>query len=557
MKNKSRTSITAKLLVIVLGLLFATISILAYYNEQHFKTSFISYTDEKLELAVYAANDYMLRDYHDKILDKNSIEDEDYHEMMFELSSFVTKTDLKYVYSFVKRDDKILVTSTSVTQDDFTAGNYEEFFEEYDSVSQKVIDAFEKKAVVHEETKDKYGYVRTIMIPFENKYGDVYLVGADIDMKNLESEISNSRMEIILISAVIFIVSTILYLFFSKRVLKRIPIIRNSLEEFFDYMNSKTDEVSMIQMKGNDELNEMADMINKNIELIGANIKKDNQLIKEIASISNGVKRGVFTSTIQKEGNNPALNEVKDIFNDVMIDMQKVLMDILYILKEFSKQNYSCKLQEYDLDGEMGKLIEQMNIFGKDISTNMLNTAYDSLNLDKDSKFTNEYMFELKNKFAEYLKTINNMKDDVSNLYRYSSKSLQKIEVTSKESLLVEKLFINVMDEYKELSSQLKRQDNLEMLEKFDDINHSLISLRKYFDDMLSLNNMSVEIHKRLDEDIEEFEENILSGNNSIDQMQKVSNNLNALSEKMKTKIENAQFNGKDNILMLMNYSDK
>ena len=38
-KNKNRSSITVKLLIIVLGLLISTIAILSYFNEQNQKIS--------------------------------------------------------------------------------------------------------------------------------------------------------------------------------------------------------------------------------------------------------------------------------------------------------------------------------------------------------------------------------------------------------------------------------------------------------------------------------------------------------------------------------------
>lgn len=555
MNNKNKLSITVKLLIIVLGLLFTTISVLTYFNEQNQKNKFMSYTDDKLRLTAYAANDYILQDYHDKVLDKDSINEEEYHNIMLKLSSFVNKIDLLYIYTFIKRDDKVLVTSTSVTKEDFDSDNYEVYFEEYEAVSKELVNSFENKEAFFEETRDSYGYIRTIFIPFENKYGEVYTVGVDIAMDKLESEIAESRQNIIMISLIIFVISAFLYFYFSKKVLGRITVIRDSLEEFFDYMNSKRDTLTKIELSGNDELNEMSNMINKNIELIGTNIKKDNNLIKEISLISSHIKKGTFSKNIQKEANNPALNDMKNIFNDVLLDMQNVMLDILNVLKEFKKQNYNSKLKDYDLDGEVGKVVEQMNIFGKTISNNMLNTAYDSLNLEKDSKFTTDYMYELKKKFGEYLKTTNNVKKDVEHLHRYNSKSLSKIENILKENLFVEKLFLKIVEDFNSISNQVDKDVNIEILDKFDDLTHSFTILQKHFEDLDSLNDMSAKLFDSLTIELNEFEENILTGNNSIDQMQKVSKNLNALSVKMRAQIDNAEFNGKENIMMLMNHS--
>jgi len=557
-----KISITKKLLLLVLGLQFVTIATLTYFNEENERTQYIKQTDEKLRLVVHSANEFVLQEYHDKILDKNSISNQEYMDLMIKLSSLVNKADIQYVYSFIKRKDEIQVTSTSVTQEDFESNNYEYFFDKYASVTQQLRDSFDNKKAFFEETRDKYGYVRTVFIPFVNKYGETYVVGADIEIKELATALMESRKRIILISLVIFVISALLYLFLSNILIRRIPIIRDRLEEFFDYLNSKRDSVTPIKMGGNDELNEMADMINSNIELIATNIKKDNDLIKELASISTEVKNGVFSSRITLEGNNPALNEVKSIFNEVLLNTQHVMLDIFNVIKEFSNQNYNSKLDDYHLDGEMAKLIEQINIFGKTISAYMLNTAYNALNLEKDSKFTNETMYKLTKQFNTYLKEVNKIQETTENLFRHNSKSLQKLESTLKEKEYAEVLISKTSNELKFMvnnsgNSKEVNQSNIKISEMLDDLQHSLTMIAKFMNDLKNINELSISTFDELNNQFKDFEDQIIDGNNSIEHMQKISSNLNDLSAKMREYIENSEFNGKDNITMLMNYSDR
>ena len=546
----------------VLGLQFATIATLTYVNELNERKQYIKQTDEKLRLVVHSANEFVLQGYHDKILDKNSITNQDYMDLMIKLSALVNKADIQYVYSFVKRKDNVLVSSTSVTQEDFESDNYEYFFDKYDSVTKQLKDSFENKKAFFEETNDKYGYVRTVFIPFVNKYGETYVVGADIEIKELATALAESRKRIVIVAVVIFVISAFLYLLLSNILIRRIPIIRDGLEEFFDYLNSKRDSVSPIKMGGNDELNDMADMINNNIELIAKNFKKDNDLIKELASISTEVRSGVFSSRIEIEGNNPALNEVKTIFNEVLLNTQHVMLDIVNVIKEFSKQNYNSKLDEYQLDGEIGKLIEQINIFGKTISAYMLNTAYNALNLEKDSKFTNESMFKLTNQFNIYLKEVSKIQETTENLFRHNSKSLQKIQSTLKEKEYAQTLLNRTSNELKLLLNNASddksaMQSNIKISEMIDDLQHSLTMIAKFMGDLKSINDLGLTTFDELNNQFKDFEDQIVDGSNSIEHMQKVSSNLNDLSEKMREYIENSEFNGKDNITMLMNYSDR
>ena len=561
MKNR-KFSITTKLLLLVIGLQFVTVAINTYFNEKHERAQYIKQVDERLKLVVHSSNEFILQNYHDKILNKDSIKNEEYIKVMMTLSSLAKKANIQYVYSFIKRKDDVLVSSTSVTEEDFENKKYESFFEKYDTVSKQLFNSFEDKKLFFEETHDKYGYVRTVIIPFKNKYGETYIIGADIEIKALETAIMENRKNIIIISLIVFAISAFIYLTLSNIIMRRIPIIRNGLEEFFDYVNSKRDDVTPIKMSGNDELCDMADMINHNINLIATNIKKDNELINEIASISNEVKNGAFSNRIEKDGNNPALNQVKVLINDVLMNTQQVMLDILNVLKEFSKQNYNSKLGNYKLDGEMGKLVEEINNFGKVISDYMLNSAYDALNLKKDSAFTNEIMFKLTNQFNIYLKEINDLQGTTENLYRYNLKSLQKLENTLKETSYADTIINKTANELKLLvngtfSDKETNERNIKISEMLEDIQHSLMMITKYTNDFKTINQQSVKAFEALNGQYSRFEDQISEGNNSIDQLQKVSSNLNELSTKMRKYIENSEFNGKENIIMLMNYSEK
>ena len=562
MKKSRKFGITTKLLFLVIGLQFVTVAINTYFNEQNERAQYIKQVDERLKLVVHASNEFILQDYHDKILNKDSIENEEYINVMMTLSSLAKKANIQYVYSFIKRKDNVLVSATSVTEEDFENKKYELFFEKYDSVTNQLFNSFENEKLFFEETNDKYGYVRTVIIPFKNKYGETYIIGADIEIKALETAIMENRKNIIIISLIVFAISAFIYLTLSNIIMRRIPIIRNGLEEFFDYVNSKRDSVTPIKMSGNDELCDMADMINLNIKLIATNIKKDNELINEIASISNEVKNGAFSNRINKDGNNPALNQVKILINDVLMNTQQVMLDILNVLKEFSKQNYNSKLGNYQLDGEMAKLVEEINIFGKIISEYMLNTAYDALNLKKDSAFTNEIMFKLTNQFNIYLKEINNLQGTTENLYRHNIKSLQKLDNTLKETSYADSIISKTTNELKLLVNSTSSEkeiieSNMKISEMLEDVQHSLMMISKFTNDLKTVNQQSIKTFETLNEQYSEFEEQIAEGNNSIDQMQKVSSNLNELSTKMRKYIENSEFNGKENIIMLMNYSEK
>jgi hypothetical protein len=557
-----RFSITTKLMLLILGLQFVTIGVLTYYNEQNLVKQEYLQADEKLQLVAYAANEFVLQEYHDKILDKNSIPNDAYMEMMIKLSSFVNKADVQYVYSFVKRGDKVLVTSTSVTSEDFDKENYELFFEEYE-VSSDLLKVFTNKRVLTEETNDKYGHVRTIILPFTNKYGETYVVGVDIEINEIQEILYESRKQLLLIAAIIFALTTVVSMLLVRIVISRIPSIKRGLQEFFDYINSKRDGVKPIPLGHHeDEINDMAKMINDNVELIAVNIKKDNDLINEIALLSQEVKRGTFSAHITREGNNPALNEVRDIMNDVVHGMQLVILDILKVLEEFSKQNYTSKLDNYTLDGEMAQLVKQMSIFGKNISDYMLNTAYDALNLEKDSKFLNEYILGLTTRINGYLKELHEIQEVASEVSRNNNKSQQYIVEIEKEKSYAQEILEKLTSEIDEsLETDLDERARLErkmlLQESVEDISHSLVVIEKANEQLKSVLAGNDTTQEFVIQKFEVLEQKVIDNKSAADQTQKVSHNLSELSKRMREYIEKSEFSGKENITILMNYSDK
>lgn len=561
MINKLRSlSITLKLIILVLGLQFATIASLAYLNEKNLVEKEYRQIDEKLRLVGYAVNEFVLHDYHDQILDKHSISEKEYFEVMLKLSAYVNKADVEYVYSFVKRKEEVLFTSTSVTEKDFKIGKYEDFFEKYDKATAKLLNTFEGKDVVYEDAPDDHGNFRSIFIPVTNKYGETYVVGVDITRESIDQIIANTRENILMISLVIFIISSIVSGLLVNTLVRRIPAIKAGLLEFFDYLNSKRRTVNPINMGGGDELSQMAMLINDNVKLIAVNIDKDNELIDEIASISSQVKKGSFSLRIEHEGNNPALNEVKEIMNDVLIDMQYVMLDILKVLKEFSKQNYTCKLDEYTLDGEMAELVEQMNVFGKNISDYMLNTAYDALNLEKDSRFLYDYMQGLLHKINAYLKEVNGMKEILVDLKKNDvliQEGYEKIKDEREYAFDVLAKLNEAVKQGTKLQDRELLANQIKITELISDCEQSLNLICKSNEEGHLLKANAQKSLDTLVNDFERFEMQVKEGKSSVDQTQKVSHNLSELSKRMREYIDKSEFSGKENITNLMNFTER
>ncbi|EDP6311467.1 methyl-accepting chemotaxis protein, partial [Campylobacter jejuni] len=103
------------------------------------------------------------------------------------------------------------------------------------------------------------------------------------------------ELNFILISiAIIVLIAILIILYFCVKniVGSKLPIIVNSLQNFFDFINHKTKNVSTIEVKSNDELGQMGKIINENILATKRGLEQDNQAVKESVETVHVVEGG-------------------------------------------------------------------------------------------------------------------------------------------------------------------------------------------------------------------------------------------------------------------------
>ncbi|MGP1484657.1 MAG: cache domain-containing protein, partial [Campylobacter sp.] len=202
---------------------------------------------------------------------------------------------------------------------------------------------------------------------------DWYLIGEmdkDVLLKDLDTLLQNSL--IIIICALIFgvIISTLL----SKYLLAVILKLKSGLLSFFDFLDHKIDKAEPINIKTNDEFGEMSRLINENILKIEKNKVSENEFIKEARAFVNKIKDGNFVATLDANTNNPALNQLKQTFEDLRVALSDAIcengQEILRLLEKFKSQDFTARLND------KGLMASGINSLGVEIAK-MLQTNLD------------------------------------------------------------------------------------------------------------------------------------------------------------------------------------
>jgi len=210
-----------------------------------------------------------------------------------------------------------------------------------------------------------------------------FIVNAPKD-EYLSSAIFIRNFSMISVFAGLIIIAGIIYLSVKKLNLN-LELISSGLENFFQYLNKKTQTTEPILINSNDEFGQMAKNINENIENIKKSLNEDSQLIENVKDIANNLSEGYINKKIEKSTSTPSLNELKEILNGMIDNLEhqvgKDINKTIEVLENYSNRNFIVSLDENN-SGTIGREINNMS----EMITQMLqNSQADGLNLKSNS----------------------------------------------------------------------------------------------------------------------------------------------------------------------------
>ena len=258
--------------------------------------------------------------------------------------------------------------------------------------SEKIINFYEKK--VTGKAIENIDNMRTIAL-YENKDSDFNVdanfwfaqVTEKINLlKEVEDEMANHLISVIdselgvankemIIFSLLSIFGIALTMILARTIAFTILIdvasVKAGVEEFFAFINFEKDDIRLINVDSKDELGIMAKIINENIENTKVNIQKDRALIADTIRVANSINKGYLNEKIRLDSNNPALNDLKNIINEMLNTLNTNISNILNVLNSYSKLDFRPKLKDNQLEGVIKELETDVTDL-RDVITNML-----------------------------------------------------------------------------------------------------------------------------------------------------------------------------------------
>ena len=109
-----------------------------------------------------------------------------------------------------------------------------------------------------------------------------------------------------------------------SEIMEKISVSKPTLIKLFkdlsakNILNKTKDTVNKINLKSNDEIGQMATVVNKNIEDIESHINEDNCLIDNVKEVVNDVSSGHLEKRIQVTCSTTSLNELRNLINKML-----------------------------------------------------------------------------------------------------------------------------------------------------------------------------------------------------------------------------------------------
>lgn len=248
----------------------------------------------------------------------------------------------------------------------------------------------------------------------------------------------------------------------SKKISLSLDNFTDGLEHFFDFLNYKIDDVELIDNNDSDEFGKMAQKVNENITKTKDNIIKDRELIDETILISDRINKGYIEGKILTVSANPALNELKNILNDMVVSLNQILKNIEEVLISYINLDYRPIVDKNNKEGVIENLIDGINTLGETITNDLIKSKRNGLtlqnsantltaNVDNLTNSSNEAAASLEETAAaleEITSTIINNSDNVSQMAKYASKVTDSANSG-------EELAINTMTSMDEINEQV------------------------------------------------------------------------------------------------------
>jgi len=335
---------------------------------------------------------------------------------------------------------------------DFNDPRYSEEFKSQLVMSPefRLIDRVMKNVIAHpnesvnELEPDYWVAQMTILVDnfkkFETKLIDE-LKGHAIKM---QEQATSALISVISVIVVVIIILVVISVLISKNLISGINSIKDGLIAFFDFLNNKTSKATLLEVKGSDEIGQMATLVNENIKQIEHNLSEQNDFINAANNFVGQIRSGNYTANLDASTTNPALIKLKEAFAQLSSSLKEEIASgskaIFDVLDGFKAQDFTKRVNE------SGRVANGIDLLGAEIS-NMLKANLEQAHLLKEkAEILSNSMQELTNGANSQANSLQESAAAVEQMSSSMNAISQKAQDVTRQSEEIKNIIVIIRD---------------------------------------------------------------------------------------------------------------
>ncbi len=283
-------------------------------------------------------------------------------------------------------------------------------------------------------------------------------------IKTINNEIKKANMNMLILgilSAIGICITLILARKIALEILLDLDSVKKGLTDFFAFINFEKDDIHLEIVDSKDELGIMSKLINENINKTKENLQTDKKLIANTIEVANMINKGHLDTRITVNSNNPSLNELKNIINQMLNTLNSNFESIMKVLSSFSKLDFKPKIENNNLEGIIKKLEDDVNILRDVITVTLVENKKIGLILSQNANTLTKNMNEIanaaNNQAASLEETAASLEEITSNIKNNTETTLKMADYGEKVKHSVsvgQKLASNTAKSMEEINEQ-------------------------------------------------------------------------------------------------------
>ncbi|MEJ2766732.1 methyl-accepting chemotaxis protein [Photobacterium sp. MCCC 1A19761] len=274
-------NLTNKLSASFAGLSLTIILLLSFLSYDFLKESTLQRLNEQLLTAANATDHIVGQQAHNQLENASPA---NYDTVSRRLADFIQASGLDWAYATVKRGNRVYYTYINQTQEELQSGRYQNWYlEEYKVVPKMLHAAFDTHQIQFEDYQGEYGRYRSIFLPFYNQQGELYVIGVDISLSDVDQMLNNALKQTAVVALLVLIAALIAARFIAVPIVSPINALYAVL---VDIANGNWDLTRRVSVTTRDEIGKMSEAFNTFMAALRERMLEVNQSTESVAAIT-------------------------------------------------------------------------------------------------------------------------------------------------------------------------------------------------------------------------------------------------------------------------------